>query len=96
MDEPSSMFDHLTPEQRERARVVCEVFGVTLEELEALDRSDGYSRARREADEREAEFRRRLPGRLKQAADAATARARAEFGLPDDMHFVWGDVDGRA
>lgn len=83
------MFEDHTPEQIEQARVVCEVFGITLEELEEFDRLDGYSAARREADQREAAYRQRLKERLPQVAIEVTEHARAKFGLPEGMRFVW-------
>lgn len=88
------MFENYTSEQLERARVVCDAFGITLEELEEFDRADGYSAARQEVNEREAAFRRRLEKRLPQVAAEVTKHARVEFGLPEGVWFEWvaGDV----
>lgn len=83
------MFEDFTSEQVERARVVCDAFGITLEELEEFDRSDGYSAARREADERETGYRRRLEKHLPQVAAEVTADARAEGWLPEGHRFEW-------
>lgn len=83
------MFEDYTPEQIERARAVCEAFGITLEELEEFDRADGYSAARREADQREAAFRKHLEERLPKVAAEVTADARAEGWLPEGHRFEW-------
>lgn len=41
----------------------------------------------------ESDYRQRLLAHMKLIADDLTMWARAEWGLPEDMHFEWGEPE---